>query len=193
MTTNAALLIVDVQVGLDHPKYGQRNNPNAEQRIEELLAAWRAEGLPVIHTQHLSLNPGSPLGADQPGHVIKREAMPIAGEPVFQKNVNSAFIGTELEDHLRSRGISSLVIAGITTDHCVSTTARAAANLGFAVTVVADACATFDRRGPDGLDYSADLMHGVELASLNGEFATVRNTRDVIVDLRRPPVGDAKS
>jgi nicotinamidase-related amidase len=189
MTMNPALLIVDVQQGLDHPRYGQRNNPNAEQRIEDLLAAWRAAGLPVLHSQHLSLNPDSPLGADKPGHGIKREATPLEGEPVFQKNVNSAFIGTQLEDYLRAKGISSLVIAGITTDHCVSATARTAGNLGFEVTVVADACATFDRRGPDGLDYSADLMHGVELASLHGEFATVRNTREVIAEIKRPSGG----
>lgn len=180
LSSSVALLLVDVQQGLDDPRWGARNNPDAEQRIADLLAVWRATGRPVIHVQHLSLVPQSPLREDAPGHAFKAQARPIADEPVFQKHVNSAFIGTELEAHLRSSGIDSLVIVGITTDHCVSTTARMAANLGFDVTVVEDATTTFERRGPDGTLYSADLMHRVELASLNGEFATVRSSQDIL-------------
>jgi len=51
---------------------------------------------------------------------------------------------------------------------------------GFNVTVVEDATATFERRGPDGTHYSADLMHRVALASLHGEFATVRSAQDIL-------------
>jgi nicotinamidase-related amidase len=171
---------VDVQQGLDEPRWGARNNPDAERRIAELLAAWRAAGGPVIHVQHLSLEPDSPLRAELPGNAFKPEAQPLAGEPVFRKHVNSAFIGTGLEAHLRERGIGALVVVGITTNHCVSTTVRMAANLGFAVTVVSDATATFERRGPDGTHYDAALVHGVELATLHGEFATVRTTRDLL-------------
>jgi nicotinamidase-related amidase len=178
-----ALLVVDVQQGLDNPRWGSRNNPDAERRIADLLAAWRAAGLPVMHVQHSSLRAQSPLREDRPGHAFKIEAQPSAGEPVFRKHVNSAFIGTDLEAHLRANGIDALVIVGMTTDHCVSTTARMAANLGFAVTVVGDATATFERRGPDGTHYSAELMHGVELASLHGELATVRSTREVLADV----------
>jgi len=180
----AALLLIDVQQGFDDPRWGARNNPEAEQRIADLLAAWRSAARPVIHVQHLSLEPSSPLREDAPGHGFKREAQPRRGEPVFQKHVNSAFIGTELEAHLRRAGIGALVLAGITTDHCVSTTARMAANLGFEVTVVEDATATFERRGPDGTQYSADLMHRAALASLHGEFAAVRSARDVLAQVR---------
>lgn len=182
MPSDAALLLIDVQQGLDEPRWGARNNPDAELRIADLLAAWRAAKRPVIHVQHLSTEPDSPLRPDRPGHVFKPEAMPIEGEPVFQKTVNSAFIGTALEAHLRQRGIGALVIAGITTDHCVSSTTRMAGNLGFTVTVVEDATATFERVGPDGSHYSADLMHRAALASLHGEFATVRSTRDVLAE-----------
>ena len=175
-----ALLLIDVQQGLDDPRWGARNNPEAEQRIADLLAHWRATGRPVIHVQHLSLEPGSPLREDAPGHAFKVEARPLAGEPVFQKHVNSAFIGTDLEAHLRRHGIDGLVIVGITTDHCVSSTTRMAGNLGFSVTLVDDATATFERSGPDGTHFSADLMHRVALASLHGEFATVRSTKDVL-------------
>jgi nicotinamidase-related amidase len=178
-----ALLIIDVQEGLDDPRYGARNNPDAERRMADLLAAWRAARRPVIHVQHLSLEPQSPLRADRPGHVIKTEVKPLPGEPVFQKHVNSAFIGTELEAHLRAHGIESLVMVGLTTDHCVSTTARMAGNLGFSVTLVEDATATFERRGPDGAHYSADIMHRAALASLHGEFATVRTARDVLASV----------
>src|SRR5437773_9724092 len=87
-----ALLVIDVQQGLDDPRLGARNNPHAEQRIADLLAAWRATGWPVIHVQHLSLEPRSPLREAAPGHVFKVEALPMAGEPVFRKHVNSAFI-----------------------------------------------------------------------------------------------------
>ncbi|HJU75757.1 MAG TPA: cysteine hydrolase family protein [Gemmatimonadaceae bacterium] len=186
LSAATALLVVDVQQGLDDPRYGVRNNPEAEQRIADLLAAWRASGRPIVHAQHASLDPQSPLREDRPGNAIKPEARPREGEPVFRKHVNSAFIGTELEAHLRANGIESLVIVGITTDHCVSTTARMAANLGFNVTVVADATATFERRGHDGTHYSADVMHGVELASLHEEFATVRSTQDVLGDVTQP-------
>ncbi|GAC1394871.1 MAG: cysteine hydrolase family protein [Thermoanaerobaculia bacterium] len=185
---DTALLIIDVQQGLDDPRWGARNNPGAEQRIAELLAAWRASRRPVIHVQHLSLEPHSPLRQDAPGHAFKLEALPIAGEPVFRKHVNSAFIGTDLEAHLRAQAIESLVIAGITTDHCVSSTTRMAGNLGFTVTVVEDATATFERIGPDGIHYSADVMHRVALASLHGEFATVRSAQDVLASVNRLPL-----
>jgi nicotinamidase-related amidase len=183
-----ALLLIDVQQGLDEPHLGARNNPGAEQRIADLLAAWRAAGRPVIHVQHSSLEPQSPLREELPGHAFKTEAEPIAGEPVFRKHVNSAFIGTDLEAHLHANGIEALVVAGLTTDHCVSTTIRMAGNLGFDVTVAEDATATFERRGPDGTHYSADLMHRAALASLHGEFATVRSTREILetIDAPRP-------
>ncbi|HTE44142.1 MAG TPA: cysteine hydrolase family protein [Gemmatimonadaceae bacterium] len=185
ISSGAALLIVDVQKGLDDPYYGTRNNPDAERRIGDLLAAWRAARQPVLHSQHISLRPQSPLRDGAPGNAFKAEALPIGDEPVFRKHVNSAFIGTNLEAHLRDAGIKELVMAGITTDHCVSSTVRMAANLGFVVTVVDDATATFDRVGPDGIHYSADLMHRAALASLHGEFATVRSARDVLADLWR--------
>jgi len=178
------LLVIDVQQGFEEPRWGARNNPDAERRIAELLAAWRASGRPVLHVQHLSLEPRSPLREDAPGHVFKAEARPLADEPVFRKHVNSAFIGTDLEAHLRANAIDTLVLVGLTTDHCVSTTARMAGNLGFGVTVVEDATATFERRGPDGTHYSADLMHRAALASLHEEFATIRSARDILAAAR---------
>jgi len=178
----AALVVIDVQYGLDAPRLGARNNPDAEKRIADLLAAWREAGRPVIHVQHMSTEPQSQLRPGLPGNAIKKEALPIAGEPLFQKNVNSAFIGTGLEEYLRSQGIQSLVI-GLTTNHCISTSARMAANLGFNVTVVADATAAHEQRSYDGTQYSADVLHNAELASLNEEFAAIRNSSDLLAQV----------
>ena len=182
-SANPALMVIDVQKGIDNPRHGKRNNPQAEQRIAELLQAWRANGWPVIHVQHMSTEPESLLRPGLPGNAIKEEALPIDGEPIFQKNVSSAFIGTQLESYLRLSGIESLVVVGLTTEHCVSSSARQAANLGFNVTVVADATATFERKGYDGKHYSADTIHGAELASLVDEFAMVRESRDVLAEV----------
>lgn len=174
-----ALLVIDVQQGMDEVPLA-RNNPAAERQIAKLLAAWRVARWPVIHVQHMSQEPSSPLRPDRPGNALKSEVRPQAGEPLFQKKVNSAFIGTALEDHLRRHGIRTLVLVGLTTDQCVSTTARMAGNLGFEVMVVDDATATFDRTGPDGVRYPAEQMHRVELASLHREFAEVVSVSELV-------------
>lgn len=170
------LLIIDVQRGFDDPAWGRRNNPDAEMNIAALLSTWRRSGLPVLHVRHLSREEGSPLVAGQPGSEIKEIVYPNEGEPVIEKTVNSAFIGTDLETRLREQNTETLILTGLTTDHCVSTTARMAGNLGFETYVVSDATATFDRTGPDGSPYEAEKVHDISLASLHGEFATVVNT-----------------
>jgi nicotinamidase-related amidase len=177
--SNAALLIIDVQQGLDDPKWGRRNNPDAEANISRLISLWRSEKRPVIHIQHCSVEPDSPLRPELPGFEFKPEATPIEGEPVFKKIVNSAFIGTELESYLRDNGIEHIVIVGLTTDHCVSTTTRMAGNLGFKTLLVSDATATFDRKGPEK-EYMAADIHAIHIASLNGEFCSVITTDSVI-------------
>ena len=180
---NPALLLIDVQQAFDDPSWGPRNNPGAEAAIAKLLAAFRAKGLPVIHVKHDSVEPGSTLRPERPGNALKPEARPLPGEPLFSKSVNSAFIGTDLEAHLRGRGIEALVIAGFITNHCVSTTARMAGNLGFQVTVVEDACATFDFKDAEGL-IPAATMHRIGLAELRGEFAAIQSADAAIASLR---------
>ena len=177
---NSALVIIDVQKGFDAPVWGRRNNPQAEDNIAKLLKAWRRTNRPVIHVQHMSRNPQSPLRPGQNGNELKEQVRPLATEPVVQKCVNSSFIGTDLEARLRREGIKTLVMTGINTNHCVSTTARMAGNLGFESYVVADGTATFDRKGHDGRLHKAEDMHAIGLAELHGEFATVLETRDVL-------------
>lgn len=176
MATPEALIVIDVQQGFDDPRWPPRNNPQAEANVARLLAGWRAAGAPVFLIRHDSAEPGSPLRPDTPGNAFKPEAAARPGEPVIAKSVNSAFIGTDLEERLRRAGIGRLVICGISTDHCVSTTTRMAANLGFAVRLVGDACCTFDRRAPDGGVIEAEQVHRTELAVLSGEFAEIVTT-----------------
>lgn len=175
-----ALLLIDVQRGMRDTRWGERNNPDAETRIAELLAAWRDADRPVVHVQHLSTDPESAFAPGAPGSAIQPAVAPRDGEPLFQKSVNSAFIGTQLESYLRANDIGELVVVGMTTDHCVSTTVRMAANLGFRVTIVDDATATFERVGPDGARHTAQAMHQLALASLHEEFAQVRTTRELL-------------
>jgi nicotinamidase-related amidase len=178
--TRETLVLIDVQKGFDHPYWGRRNNPLAEANISHLLDAWRRTGRPVIHVRHDSKEPHSPLRPGQPGNDLKDEARPSLGEPVLSKDVNSAFIGTDLEERLRRSGSEAVVLVGLTTNHCVSTTARMAANLGFGVRVVSDATATFDMRSPFGTLVPAEVMHEIGLTELHGEFATVVDTAAVI-------------
>ena len=178
--SSIALLIIDVQKGLDAPELGQRSSPDAEANMARLLEAFRARGLPIIHVAHDSTEAGSRLRPELPGNAWKDEVLPQQGEAEFRKNVNSAFVGTDLESHLRERGIERLVIVGLTTDHCVSASTRSASDLGFDVILVADATAAFERSGFDGEHYSAEQIHRVNLVSLDGEFCRVRNTADVI-------------
>lgn len=179
-TGKTALIIIDVQDGLDDPSLGKRNNPNAESNMARLLAAWRTEGRPIYHVQHMSVHPNSPLRPDHPGNAIKRIVAPQGDEPVIQKTVNSAFIGTDLADRLRAAAIQSVVIVGLTTEYCVSTTARMASDLGFATYVVDDAAACHERSGYDGTYYPAETIHTISLVSLQDEFATILKTDQLL-------------
>ncbi|HEY1905908.1 MAG TPA: cysteine hydrolase family protein [Myxococcaceae bacterium] len=181
------LLVLDVQQGFDDPTWGRRNNPGMEACVAELLEVWRSSNRPVIHLKHMSTERASPLRPDQPGNDFKAEAMPARGERVIEKRVHSGFIGTRLEEELRAAGHDTLVIVGLTTNHCVSTTARMAANLGFDTWVVSDATAAFDRVGPDGIRYPAELVHAVALSDLHGEFARIVDTESVLSVIEPPP------
>ncbi|MRX41290.1 isochorismatase family protein [Flavobacterium sp. LC2016-23] len=179
---HTALIIIDVQKGFNDEDYwgGNRNNKDAELKIAQLLEKWRALKLPVFHIVHSSVHPDSKLHESNPGFEIKEEVQPMEGEPVLVKNVNSAFIGTDLKERLDEQGIHKLVLTGLTTNHCVSTTARMAGNLGFDVLVISDATATFDRAGVNGEKFDSELIHQISLASLHNEFAQVITTEKVL-------------
>ncbi|MBF4494155.1 cysteine hydrolase [Flavobacterium sp. MR2016-29] len=179
---NPALLIIDVQKGFNEEAFwgGNRNNKDAETKMAQILEKWRILKLPIFHIVHSSIHPNSKLHESNPGFEIKDEVKPIKGEPIIVKNVNSAFIGTDLKEKLDEQGITNLVIFGLTTNHCVSTTTRMAGNLGYENFVIADATATFDRIGINGEKFDSELMHQTALASLNEEFAKVINTEKLL-------------
>lgn len=174
------LLVIDVQRAWDEPSWPERNNPEAEARVADLLAAWREEGAPVVHVRHESAGPGGVFRRGTDAFEFKAEAAPLPGEQVVDKRVNSGFIGTDLERRLRDSGTETVVIAGLTTDHCCSTTARMAGNLGFETWFVSDATATHARGG-----FDAETIHRTALASIDDEFCEVLDSREAIRRLRR--------
>lgn len=187
--TKPALLLIDIQAGLDHPTHWgtQRSTPTFETNIPRLLAAFRERQYPVLHVAHYSTSPQSPLHPtnNPTGVEFKDIARPANSEPIFTKNVNSAFIGTELEAAIRTLGVKELFISGLTTDHCVSTSTRMAANLGVVgdegkIYLIGDATATWSKGG-----FDAETVHAVNLASLNGEFADVVKTDSVLERLQK--------
>lgn len=180
-SSEIALVVVDVQRAFDDLAYwsptGRRDNPGCEANVAALLAAWRG---PVVLVRHDSTEDGSPLAPEHPGNAFKDV---VTGEPdlLVSKRTNSAFYGEpDLHAWLQERGIGSIALCGIQTNHCVETTARMGGNLGYDVQFVIDACHTFDRRSPDGEIVAAEELSRATATSLHGEFATVVRTADVL-------------
>ncbi|ETN96680.1 cysteine hydrolase family protein [Zhouia amylolytica] len=180
-----ALILIDVQKAFLDEDYwgGNRNNKNAEIVCGKILNKWRGLNLPVFHIRHSSLNPESKLNKDNIGFEFNSNVLPKENEPIITKNVNSAFIGTNLKEQLDEMGITALVIVGITTNHCVSTTTRMAGNFGYETYLISDATATFDRIGINGEKYDSEIIHLTTLANLNEEFATIWNSETLTKEL----------
>lgn len=136
--------------------------------------------LPIIHIHHDSTNTASPLHPSKPTNAPFDISLPKNDEITFRKKVNSSFIGTNLKKYLDEHGLKSLVITGLTTNHCVETTTRMAGNYGYDTYLVTDATATFDRKGPDGRIHSAQDIHDMTMSNLNEEFATIVTTKEII-------------
>ena len=180
-----ALLLIDVQVGVDVLSHwggsnGRRNNPDAEVKMSQLLAAWRNAKLQVAFTRHDSRESASPLKFSLPTGAQKPGFEPAAGEIVVEKDVNSGFIGTDLEIQLRRAKISRLAIVGFFTNFCVETTTRMAGNLGFDTYLIDDCCSASNRIGPDGVDRDPELVHAMTVANLHGEFCTAIKFADAL-------------
>jgi nicotinamidase-related amidase len=180
LPAETALLVIDVQKAIDHPIWGERNNPGAERNIAALLAMWRAAGRPIYHVRHDSTEPNSTYRPGQPGHDFKPEAEPLPGETVIAKQTNSAFIRTDLEARLRAAGSTTLVVMGVITNNSVEATVRMAGNLGFRTYLVEDAAFTFARRDWHGTMRTAEEVHAMSLANLDGEYCTVVRTADLL-------------
>jgi nicotinamidase-related amidase len=178
-----ALLIIDMQKGMASPAAGARNNPHAERNIATLLQRWRVRGATVVHVRHISRQPGSPFWPGQPGAEFQEALAPLPSAHVVEKNVTDAFINTGLERWLRVRGIDQLVIVGVSTNNSVESTARSAGNLGFETTVVADATFAFGKIDYAGVARTADDVHAMALANLDGEYASIATTEQVLLSV----------
>ncbi len=187
---DAALLVIDVQKAIDDPKWGPRNNPNAERAIAALLAAWRAEALPILHIRHDSVEANSPYRPERPGHAFKAEAQPLDGETVIAKSAHSAFVGTRLEEALDAFGATTLVVCGVLTHNSLEATARHAADLGYRVFVVADACWAVDVVDLAGRLWPAEDVHALSLAHLNREYAEVVDCAKTLAAARQARAGE---
>jgi nicotinamidase-related amidase len=181
-----ALIIIDMQKCMASPAAGLRNNPGAEQNIALLLERWRALSATVVHVRHISRSPESLFAPGQPGVQFQDQFAPLPEAYVMEKNVPDAFINSGLEGWLRVRGISHVVIVGVSTNNSVEATARTAGNLGFATTVVADATFAFDKTDYAGTHHSAAQVHAMALGNLDGEYATVKHTQALLDQCPQP-------
>lgn len=183
--TDTALLLIDVQKGVDDLAHwggpnAERNNPGAENNMAALLGRFRAAGLKVVFTQHDSREAASPLKIGLPGGAFKDGFEPSTGDIVIRKDVNSSFIGTNLEIELQRARINRLVVAGFFTNFCVETTVRMAGNMGYDTYLVEDACAATNRAAADGTNHPSETVHRLSVANMNGEFCTAIGTKDAL-------------
>jgi len=186
------LIVIDQQKAMRHPKWGPRNNPDAEANIARLLDDWRRRGEPIVHVKHDSTSPDSPFAPGQEGNDFLPLTAPLPGEKMVAKRVHSAFIGTDLTARLEKMGRPPLVICGVLLANSVEATVRVAANLGFAVRLPADACWSCDKIDLTGRLWPAGDVHQLTLALLAGEYATITRVDEILAsaDGRRSGAGD---
>ena len=178
---NPALLLIDIQKAFLDKNYPgiKRNNPNAEFICGEILNKWRILTLPIIHIRHSSTNKNSKLHASSKGFEFNDYVKPLKNEMVLTKKVNSAFIGTDLEKILSESKLKTLVIIGMTANHCISSTVRMSGNLGFETYLISDSTACFNSKGLDGETIDCNTIYESAIASLNEEFATILNSKEL--------------
>ncbi|SHH50954.1 cysteine hydrolase family protein [Massilia sp. CF038] len=183
MQAAPALIIIDMQNCMADARAGQRNNPQAEDRIAQLLAAWRSMGARVIHVRHISRSATSMFAPGQAGAAFQPRFVPLAAEHVVEKNVPDAFVHSGLERWLHVRGITQLVLAGVSTNNSVESSARSAGNLGFQTQVVADATFAYAQTDYAGNARTADEVHAMALANLQADYAQIVTCEAVIAAL----------
>ena len=181
-TKKPTLLLVDVQKAFldkDYPGI-KRNNPEAEFVCGKILRIWRKNKFPIIHVRHSSNSLDSKLHESNPGFEFNDFVTPRADEIVLKKRVNSAFIGTDLKSILDKSKTEVLIIVGMTTNHCISTTVRMSGNLGFETYLISDSTACYNTKGINGEMIDCEVIYQAALASLNDEFASVIDSQELI-------------
>lgn len=175
------LVPIDMQCAFDLPGRPRRWNADLDRNGLALLGAWRARGWPIIHVRNDSLDIDSWFHPSHPGNAFRPGFEPAPGEGLVAKTVNCAFIGTDLDLRLRHLKSAGIIVLGMRTDMCVSSTARSGANMGWRTVVVGDACDCCDLTDPvSGGLIAAEDAHRVHLATLSDEFAQVVTTREVV-------------
>ena len=172
------LVIVDIQndyfPGGAHPLVGATE---AGAAAASVLAAFRRSGDPVVHVQHIWDAPDAPfMRPGTPGVEINPVVAPVPGEPVVTKSAPNAFVGTELATFLDRD--STIVVLGMMTSMCVDSTVRAAADAGYTVELVHDACAAPDLEF-GGTSVPGAAVHAAFIAALGEGFARVRSSAEL--------------
>ena len=177
----ATLLLIDMQKAMDDQRFDHQGQPEALANAAALLAHWRHLGNPIVHIRHDSMDPSSPYAPETPGNEFKEEVAPLDHETIVEKRTNNAFIGTDLMQVLEEIGSSELVVCGVHLQDCVESTVRMAGNLGFMVFLAADATVSLGQTGIDGKNWSADEVHALTLGILDGQYAKVLNSADLMM------------
>jgi len=177
-----ALLIIDVQNDYFEGGKSELYNPvEALNNIEKILRHFRGINLPVIHVQHINIREGASFFLpNTDGACIHKNLMPQESEYLVIKNMPNSFFDTNLLDIIKDNAITNLIICGMMSHMCVDTTTRACKDYGISVTLIDDACATKSLIW-NGKIISAETVHDVFMASLNGMFATVMKTGDFLL------------
>ena len=180
-----ALLVIDVQMALAHDDAAgaDRSCREAEDNISKLLADFRTKDVPIIHIHHHGTDPDDPFHPDAEGSKVQPIANPQAGEPIIVKTTSSGFVNTELLNTLTELRVEQTILCGATANHCVESTTRSSADLGFNPVYVSDAVWAYGVTGPDGQEHSGDQIHSTCLATLKDEIAEVQNTKVVLASL----------
>lgn len=178
-----ALIVVDVQKAIDDPRWAEKNNPEYQGRIHDLLTLWRTKDWPIYHVKHNSLDPLSPYHDGQPTNDFKPETAPMGSETIIEKKTNNAFLNTSLGSMLRISGVDKLVVCGVLTHHSIDATVRHAAGLGFQTFVMGEACSASSVTDPTGQKWEAAAVHAMALGVLQEDYAQVISMADVFAAL----------
>jgi nicotinamidase-related amidase len=163
----------------------------AAVQARKLLAHFRYNHLPAIFIQHVSLDPAATsFVPDSAGISLDSSIRLLPGEAVVRKHHPNSFRETNLLELLRTDQVSRLVICGMMTHMCIDATVRAASDYGFECIVAADACATRDLAFT-GETVPAAMVQRAFLAALNGTYAQVITTGEIIMMVQRPALDDA--
>jgi nicotinamidase-related amidase len=177
---DTALLIIDIQN--DYFPGGAMELEGADAaggKAGQVLKSWREKKLPIFHVRHLSTRPGSTFFLPgTKGAEIHAAVAPQAGEKVIEKNFPNSFRATKLQDELQGLGVKNLVVAGMMTHMCVDASVRHAADLGYKITLLGDACATRAQKIA-GETVPARQVHLAFLAALNGFYAKVIDSHEL--------------